>query len=129
MEGFLDKPNIEKSSVAGQGNGHEYGIVSMQGWRFEMEDSHSAVTQQVDDTFKGIKLIIFNKSEIFYFSFVLQIGHSLPFIMVTVDLYCQPTVERTFFQLLSQMPFILDSLSNYPLVSFPIYYFFYSPSY
>lgn len=53
MGGFLDKPKTEKSSEAGQGNGLKYGVVSMQGWRVEMEDSHSAVTQ-VNDTFKGI---------------------------------------------------------------------------
>ena len=43
MGGFLDKPKTEKSRTHGQGNGLKYGVVSMQGWRVEMEDSHSAV--------------------------------------------------------------------------------------
>lgn len=44
MGGFLDKPKTEKSFEAGEGNGVKYGVVSMQGWRVEMEDSHSAIT-------------------------------------------------------------------------------------
>nr|CAG4641591.1 EOG090X03VW [Eurycercus lamellatus] len=44
MGGFLDKPKTEKSQESGSGNGLNYGVVSMQGWRVEMEDSHSAVT-------------------------------------------------------------------------------------
>lgn len=43
MGGFLDKPKTEKSQLCGNGNGVNYGVVSMQGWRVEMEDSHSAV--------------------------------------------------------------------------------------
>lgn len=44
MGGFLDKPKTEKSEEIGEGNGLKYGVVSMQGWRVEMEDSHSAIT-------------------------------------------------------------------------------------
>lgn len=43
MGGFLDKPKTEKSQTCDEGNGLKYGVVSMQGWRVEMEDSHSAV--------------------------------------------------------------------------------------
>lgn len=49
MGGFLDKPKTEKSREHGQGNGLEYGVVSMQGWRVEMEDSHSAITSLPGD--------------------------------------------------------------------------------
>lgn len=49
MGGFLDKPKTEKTYECGQGNGLRYGVVSMQGWRVEMEDSHSAVTRLSDD--------------------------------------------------------------------------------
>ena len=52
MGGFLDKPKTEKSHESGQGNGLRYGVVSMQGWRVEMEDSHSAITNLSGD-FKG----------------------------------------------------------------------------
>ena len=55
MGGFLDKPKTEKSYESGQGNGLKYGVVSMQGWRVEMEDSHSAVTSLPGD-FKGTVL-------------------------------------------------------------------------
>jgi len=53
MGGFLDKPKTEKSRESGQGNGIRYGVVSMQGWRVEMEDSHSAITS-LDGDFKGM---------------------------------------------------------------------------
>lgn len=43
MGAFLDKPKTEKHNEAGQGNGIHYGLSSMQGWRVEMEDAHSAV--------------------------------------------------------------------------------------
>ncbi len=56
MGGFLDKPKTEKSREHGQGNGLEYGVVSMQGWRVEMEDSHSAITSLPGD-FKGTHTI------------------------------------------------------------------------
>lgn len=56
MGGFLDKPKTEKAYECGQGNGLRYGVVSMQGWRVEMEDSHSAVTGLSDD-FKGMHLL------------------------------------------------------------------------
>lgn len=52
MGGFLDKPKTEKSEEIGEGNGLKYGVVSMQGWRVEMEDSHSAITGLPGD-FKG----------------------------------------------------------------------------
>nr|CAG4643852.1 EOG090X03VW [Lepidurus arcticus] len=44
MGGFLDKPKTEKFKEHGEGNGLQYGVTSMQGWRIEMEDAHSAVT-------------------------------------------------------------------------------------
>ncbi|XP_064621319.1 protein phosphatase 1B-like [Lineus longissimus] len=44
MGAFLDKPKTEKHNEAGEGNGLHYGLASMQGWRVEMEDAHSAVT-------------------------------------------------------------------------------------
>lgn len=44
MGAFLDKPNTEKKSADGQGNGLKYGLSAMQGWRVEMEDAHCAVT-------------------------------------------------------------------------------------
>ena len=43
MGAFLDKPKTEKHNESGSGNGVRYGISSMQGWRVEMEDAHSAV--------------------------------------------------------------------------------------
>lgn len=53
MGGFLDKPKTEKTTESGSGNGLQYGVVSMQGWRVEMEDSHSAVTG-LDGDYKGM---------------------------------------------------------------------------
>ena len=43
MGSFLDKPKTEKTNEKGQGNQLRYGLGAMQGWRIEMEDSHSAV--------------------------------------------------------------------------------------
>ncbi|XP_034413776.1 protein phosphatase 1bb isoform X1 [Cyclopterus lumpus] len=43
MGAFLDKPKTEKHSAHGEGNGMHYGLSSMQGWRVEMEDAHTAV--------------------------------------------------------------------------------------
>lgn len=43
MGAFLEKPNTEKENERGAGNGLRYGVSSMQGWRVEMEDAHSAV--------------------------------------------------------------------------------------
>ncbi|XP_049640216.1 protein phosphatase 1B isoform X1 [Suncus etruscus] len=43
MGAFLDKPKTEKHSAHGAGNGLRYGLSSMQGWRVEMEDAHTAV--------------------------------------------------------------------------------------
>ncbi|XP_050300616.1 protein phosphatase 1A [Anthonomus grandis grandis] len=42
MGAFLDKPKTDKFQEAGEGNGLRYGVASMQGWRVEMEDAHSA---------------------------------------------------------------------------------------
>lgn len=53
MGGFLDKPKTEKSQECSEGNGLKYGVVSMQGWRVEMEDSHAAVIG-LPAGFKGI---------------------------------------------------------------------------
>lgn len=43
MGAFLDKPRMEKHSSTGEGNGLRFGLSSMQGWRVEMEDAHTAV--------------------------------------------------------------------------------------
>ncbi|GFT91923.1 protein phosphatase 1A, partial [Nephila pilipes] len=43
MGAFLDKPNTDKHSEKGRGNGLLYGLSSMQGWRIEMEDAHCAL--------------------------------------------------------------------------------------
>ncbi|XP_076873007.1 protein phosphatase, Mg2+/Mn2+ dependent, 1Ab [Brachyhypopomus gauderio] len=43
MGAFLDKPKMEKYNAHGEGNGLSYGLSSMQGWRVEMEDAHTAV--------------------------------------------------------------------------------------
>ncbi|XP_062331415.1 protein phosphatase 1bb isoform X4 [Osmerus eperlanus] len=43
MGAFLDKPKTEKHCAHGEGNGLRYGLSSMQGWRVEMEDAHTAV--------------------------------------------------------------------------------------
>ncbi|XP_029637683.1 protein phosphatase 1B isoform X3 [Octopus sinensis] len=43
MGAFLDKPKTEKHNEAGMGNGLHFGLSSMQGWRVEMEDAHTAV--------------------------------------------------------------------------------------
>ncbi|KAJ3609957.1 hypothetical protein NHX12_022051 [Muraenolepis orangiensis] len=43
MGAFLDKPKTEKFNGHGEGNGLRYGLSSMQGWRVEMEDAHTAV--------------------------------------------------------------------------------------
>ncbi|XP_043930404.1 protein phosphatase 1A isoform X2 [Protopterus annectens] len=43
MGAFLDKPKMEKHNAHGSGNGLSYGLSSMQGWRVEMEDAHTAV--------------------------------------------------------------------------------------
>lgn len=42
MGSFLDKPKTEKTNDHGNGNDLRYGLGAMQGWRIEMEDSHSA---------------------------------------------------------------------------------------
>ncbi|BFZ12061.1 hypothetical protein BsWGS_15100 [Bradybaena similaris] len=43
MGAFLDKPKTEKHNEGGVGNKLRYGLSSMQGWRVEMEDAHTAV--------------------------------------------------------------------------------------
>jgi len=43
MGAFLDKPKTEKYNESRQAGGLRYGISSMQGWRIEMEDAHTAV--------------------------------------------------------------------------------------
>ncbi|XP_053731471.1 protein phosphatase 1B isoform X2 [Synchiropus splendidus] len=43
MGAFLDKPKTEKHNSHGEGNGLRYGLSSMQGWRMEMEDAHTAI--------------------------------------------------------------------------------------
>lgn len=43
MGAFLDKPKTEKYNESKSGAGLRYGLSSMQGWRIEMEDAHSAV--------------------------------------------------------------------------------------
>ncbi|XP_026867369.2 protein phosphatase 1B [Electrophorus electricus] len=42
MGAFLDKPKTEKQNAHGEGNSLRYGLSSMQGWRVEMEDAHTA---------------------------------------------------------------------------------------
>ena len=49
MGAFLDKPKTEKHNESGSGNGLRYGLSSMQGWRIEMEDAHTAVTNLQGD--------------------------------------------------------------------------------
>jgi protein phosphatase 1B len=43
MGAFLDKPKTEKYNESQSGAGLRYGLSSMQGWRIEMEDAHSAL--------------------------------------------------------------------------------------
>ena len=43
MGAFLDKPKTEKYNESQAGAGLRYGLSSMQGWRIEMEDAHSAL--------------------------------------------------------------------------------------
>lgn len=38
----MDKPKVEKTNEDGKGNELEYAVSSMQGWRVDMEDSHTA---------------------------------------------------------------------------------------
>jgi len=45
MGGMLDKPKTEKTNEKGEGNGIRYGVTSMQGWRSNMEDSHTALAK------------------------------------------------------------------------------------
>jgi len=43
MGAFLERPKTEKHNESGEGNCLRYGLASMQGWRVEMEDAHTAV--------------------------------------------------------------------------------------
>jgi protein phosphatase 1B len=43
MGNFLSSPITEKETQTGKGNGLEFGVSAMQGWRTNMEDSHIAV--------------------------------------------------------------------------------------
>ncbi len=45
MGAFLDKPKTEKTMNCGEGHGLKYAASAMQGWRMEMEDSHTCVTE------------------------------------------------------------------------------------
>lgn len=48
---MLDKPIVSKTSDAGEGNNLKYAVASMQGWRCEMEDKHTARTGLDDKEF------------------------------------------------------------------------------
>lgn len=52
MGAFLDKPKTEKHNENGEGNGLRYGLSSMQGWRVEMEDAHTALIGLPTDNLK-----------------------------------------------------------------------------
>lgn len=52
MGAFLDKPKTQKHNNHGEGNGLRYGLSSMQGWRVEMEDAHTAVLGLPDSRMK-----------------------------------------------------------------------------
>ncbi|XP_017155439.1 protein phosphatase 1B [Drosophila miranda] len=43
MGGLLEKPSTDKEIEMGSGNGLQYCVSAMQGWRMEMEDAHTAV--------------------------------------------------------------------------------------
>ncbi|KAI9922536.1 hypothetical protein PsorP6_002398 [Peronosclerospora sorghi] len=47
MGNFLDKPVTVKDTASGQGNGLEFGLATMQGWRTGMEDAHVAELKPV----------------------------------------------------------------------------------
>ncbi|RNA34283.1 phosphatase 1B isoform X2, partial [Brachionus plicatilis] len=49
MGSFLDKPKTDKSNESGEGNQLRYGVAAMQGWRIDMEDSHSSVVSVARD--------------------------------------------------------------------------------
>lgn len=57
MGAFLDKPKTEKETEIGESNGLRYGVASMQGWRVDMEDAHTAKSlndQLTDWSFFGV---------------------------------------------------------------------------
>ena len=43
MGAFLDKPKTDKHNEEGSGNKIKFALSSMQGWRVEMEDAHTAI--------------------------------------------------------------------------------------
>ena len=43
MGAFLDKPKVDKQNESGKCNDIDYAISSMQGWRVDMEDNHTAI--------------------------------------------------------------------------------------
>ena len=45
MGAFLDKPKVDKHVLSGEGNGIKYAVSSMQGWRIDMEDAHTAMVE------------------------------------------------------------------------------------
>ena len=45
MGAFLEKPKTDKVTDKGEGLGIRYGVSAMQGWRMEMEDSHTCNTE------------------------------------------------------------------------------------
>lgn len=45
MGAFLDKPQVDKKVLSGSGNGVKYAVSSMQGWRIDMEDAHTALVE------------------------------------------------------------------------------------
>jgi hypothetical protein len=66
MGAFLDKPKTEKYNESRVGGGLRYGLSSMQGWRIEMEDAHSAVIGIPDQKenvswFAGSRLYLYHR--------------------------------------------------------------------
>lgn len=43
MGAYLERPKSEKHNESGEGNSLRFGLASMQGWRVEQEDAHTAV--------------------------------------------------------------------------------------
>jgi len=48
MGSFLDKPVTEKETINGEGNDMIWGCSAMQGWRVDMEDSHTCISSIPD---------------------------------------------------------------------------------
>ncbi|CAF1117109.1 unnamed protein product [Rotaria sordida] len=49
MGQFLEKPKTEKHNISGKNDDLRYGLGSMQGWRVDMEDAHTAVLKLDDN--------------------------------------------------------------------------------